>query len=66
MNKTSNKHGGVREGSGAPQKPEHLKKVPCPLTLPKWLKDKLDELPNSRAVEIEQALIEKHGWKLPL
>ena len=60
-----NKHGGVREGSGAPKKPEWLKKVPCPLTLPKWLKGKLDGLPRSRAVEIEELLLEKFGWKPP-
>lgn len=49
---------------GAPKKPAHLVKEPISLKLPRWLIDRLDEEPESRAVQIEQALIKLHkNWK---
>jgi len=57
--------GGYRPGAGAPRKPDWLKKRQIGLQLPGWIIDKLDELPQSRAVAIETALIAKHGWQRP-
>lgn len=49
---------------GAPVKPLHLKKVPISIKLPQWLLDRMDEVPESRAVQIEQALLNLHkNWK---
>lgn len=42
--------------------PKHLRKEPISLKLPLWLIDKLTAEPESRAVLIETALREKHGW----
>ena len=61
-----NKHGGARPNSGAPQKPKWLKKKQIGLTLPQWLINKMTSLPKSRAIEIENALVEKFGWKPPV
>ena len=60
-----NKKGGKREGAG--RKPAHplLKKEMISLKLPRWLIDRLDEEPESRAVIIEAALREKHGLTPP-
>jgi len=58
-------HGGKREGAGAKLKPLWLKKKQIGLTLPQWIINKLDALPKSRAVEIENALIEKFNWQPP-
>jgi hypothetical protein len=57
--------GGNRKGAG--RKPAHplLKKEPMPLKLPRWLINKLNEEPESRAVLIEEALKQVHGWKKP-
>jgi len=57
--------GGKREGAG--RKPAHplLKKEMISLKLPMWLIDRLDEETKSRAVMIETALCEKHGWTPP-
>ena len=57
--------GGKREGAG--RKPAHplLKKEMISLKLPRWLIDRLDEEVESRAVMIESALCEKHGWTPP-
>lgn len=57
--------GGKREGAG--RKPVHplLKKGAISLKLPRWLIDRLDEESGSRAVLIEMALCEKHGWTPP-
>jgi len=57
--------GGKREGAG--RKPAHplLKKEMISLKLPRWLIDRLDEEAESRAVMIEIALSEKHGWTPP-
>jgi hypothetical protein len=57
--------GGKREGAG--RKPAHplLKKEQMPLKLPRWLIDKLDQEPESRAVLIESALNDKFGWTPP-
>jgi len=57
--------GGKREGAG--RKPAHplLKKKMISLKLPRWLIDRLDEEDESRAVMIETALREKHGWTPP-
>ncbi|MFA7000438.1 MAG: hypothetical protein WC241_05020 [Candidatus Paceibacterota bacterium] len=57
--------GGKREGAG--RKPAHplLKKEMISLKLPRWLIDRLDEEPESRAVMIETALREKHDWTPP-
>jgi hypothetical protein len=57
--------GGKREGAGRKPVPEALKKRPIGIKLPDWLIKKLDALPESRAVSIESALCEKHGWKKP-
>lgn len=49
---------------GAPKKPRHLKKMPISIKLPRWLLDRLDEQDESRAVQIEQALMKLHkDWK---
>ena len=57
--------GGKREGAG--RKPAHplLKKEMISLKLPRWLIDRIDEEQESRAVMIETALLEKHGWIPP-
>jgi hypothetical protein len=57
--------GGKREGAG--RRPAHplLKKEMISLKLPRWLIDRLDEEPESRAVLIEEALKEKLGWIPP-
>jgi len=57
--------GGKREGAG--RKPAHplLKKEMISLKLPRWLINRLDEEAESRAVMIETALREKHGWTPP-
>lgn len=57
--------GGKREGAG--RKPAHplLKKKAISIKLPRWLLERLSELPGNRAVEIEAALCERHGWKPP-
>ncbi len=47
-------HGGKREGAGRHPAPEHLKKVHCPVRLPKWLIAYMDVQPESRAVQIEE------------
>lgn len=60
-----NRRGGKRPGAGAKKKPKHLKKVPCPLTLPNWLMEWLDGQPESRAVLIENALCSFHKLKPP-
>jgi len=54
--------GGKREGAG--RKPVHplLKKEMISLKLPRWLITRLDGETESRAVLIENALKEKHGW----
>lgn len=57
--------GGKRKGSGRKALPDNLKKQPCPIKLRQWLIDKLDSLPDSRAVEVEKALIKAHGWTDP-
>ena len=57
-------HGGKRKGSGAKSKPLWLKKKHIGLALPQWIITKLNKLPKSRAVEIENALVEKHNWKV--
>jgi hypothetical protein len=57
--------GGVMPGAGAPKKPEWLKKRQVGLQLPGWIIDKLDDLSESRAIEIEAALVDKHGWEPP-
>lgn len=46
-----------------PRKRKHL----ASFRLPAWLLDRLRTLDNghSQAVNIEQALIEKHGWQPP-
>jgi hypothetical protein len=57
--------GGKREGAG--RKPAHplLKKEMISLKLPRWLIDRLDEEPESRAVLIEDSLRAKFGWTPP-
>lgn len=57
--------GGKREGAG--RKPAHplLKKEMISLKLPRWLIDRLDQEPESRAVLIESALCEKNAWSPP-
>jgi len=55
--------GGYRPGAGAPKKPEWLKKRQIGLKLPSWVIDKIDSLGQSRAVIIENALIEKYKWE---
>lgn len=57
--------GGARKGAG--RNPVHpiLKKKPISIKLPCWLLDRLGEERESRAVLIEEALIEKHGWMAP-
>lgn len=57
--------GGKREGAGRPRSPAHLKKNPVNLKLPQWLIDWTGDQPKSRAVLIEQALIEKNKLEPP-
>jgi len=57
--------GGAMPGAGAPKKPDWLKKRQIGLQLPNWIIDKLDNLPESRSMKIETALIDKYGWKPP-
>jgi hypothetical protein len=66
MSKDGNRvRGGARPGAGAPKKPAWLKKRQIGLKLPDWIIGKLDNLPQSRSVGIEEALIDKYGWKPP-
>lgn len=60
-----NNRGGKRKGAGRKALPEHLKKQPCPLKLPRWVIDYLNGLPDSRAVAIEKALIKTYNLKEP-
>jgi hypothetical protein len=57
--------GGKREGAG--RKPTHplLKKEMISIKLPRWLIDRLSEETASRAVMIETALRNQHGWTPP-
>lgn len=57
--------GGKREGAGRPPASPDLKKEAISLKLPRWLLDWMATREESRAVLIEQALIEKHGLKPP-
>jgi hypothetical protein len=58
--------GGARDGAGAPRKDPHLKKRQVGILLPGWLIEKIDTLAKSRAVEIEAALCQVHGWRRPV
>jgi hypothetical protein len=57
--------GGKREGAGRKPVSPEFKKDPISLKLPRWLLEWLDSKEESRAVLIEEALIEKHGLKPP-
>jgi len=58
--------GGKREGAGRKPMPPLLKKTPRSIKLPEWLWRYIDDLPDTnRALTIEAALIEKHGWEAP-
>ena len=64
VNQMKNK-GGKRVGAG--RKPLHplLKKVQMPVKLPRWLIDRLNQEPVSRAVAIELALCRQNQWLPP-
>ena len=57
--------GGKREGAGRKPALPLIKKVPVSIKLPRWLLDRLADLPGNRAVEIEAALCARHGLKPP-
>ena len=57
--------GGKREGAGRKPANPLLKKEMIGLKLPHWLIGRLNGEPESRAVMIENALCEKHGWTPP-
>lgn len=57
--------GGKREGVGRPPAPPMLKKEPISVKLPKWLLERMDAQPESRAVLIEDAICKRHNLKPP-
>ena len=57
--------GGRRPGAGRKPAPPELKKVPVCIKLPQWLLDRMSEEPDNRAVLIETALRQVHGWQPP-
>ena len=61
----ANKIGGKRAGAGRKPAPPLLKKEPICIKLPRWLIDRMADQPQNRAVMIETALREKHGWQPP-
>lgn len=62
---TNSGRGGARPGAGAPRKAPALKKEPVSIKLPLWLIEWLDAQPESRAVQIEDALRWRHKLKPP-
>jgi len=40
-----------------------LKRNVCPITIPQWMIDKLNEDPRPRGRIVEEALILIYGWK---
>lgn len=60
-------HGGARQGAGRHKSPSRLKKVPCNVRLPLWMKEWLfsDTQTQSAPKIIEKALIETYGLKVP-
>jgi len=57
--------GGKRTGAGRKSLPENLKRQPCPIKLPQWIIDDIDNRPGSRAAILEEAYIKVHKLKEP-
>lgn len=57
--------GGKRKGSGRPKVPYQLKKVPINIKLPRWLLAYIKSKPESRAVQIENAICKAHKIRPP-
>lgn len=55
----------TKRGPGRPKVAPELRCVTVTMRLPQWLKDELDQLPDSRGNIVEDALIKRYRLKPP-